>query len=68
MPTPHGLAFAPIKVGVLIDIDMGTILMPGKWRVSARSDGDARRAGHAGVMRQPEFDARDALAATSLIT
>ncbi len=23
-PTPHGLAFAPIKVGVLIDIDMGT--------------------------------------------
>ncbi len=21
---PHGLAFAPIKVGVLIDIDMGT--------------------------------------------
>src|SRR5436190_220931 len=22
--TPHGLAFAPIKVGVLIDIDMGT--------------------------------------------
>jgi len=24
MSTPHGLAFAPIKVGVLIDIDMGT--------------------------------------------
>src|SRR2546430_7209591 len=23
-PTPHGLAFAPTKVGVLIDIDMGT--------------------------------------------
>src|SRR5262250_3646189 len=23
-PPPHGLAFAPIKVGVLIDIDMGT--------------------------------------------
>src|SRR5262249_37659087 len=23
-PSPHGLAFAPIKVGVLIDIDMGT--------------------------------------------
>jgi ABC-type branched-subunit amino acid transport system substrate-binding protein len=23
-PTPHGLPFAPIKVGVLIDIDMGT--------------------------------------------
>jgi len=22
---PHGLPFAPIKVGVLIDIDMGTI-------------------------------------------
>ena len=21
---PHGLAFAPIKIGVLIDIDMGT--------------------------------------------
>lgn len=24
MTTPHGLAFAPIKVGVLIDMDMGT--------------------------------------------
>jgi hypothetical protein len=24
-PTPHGLAFAPTKIGVLIDIDMGTI-------------------------------------------
>ncbi len=23
-PLPHGLAFAPVKVGVLIDIDMGT--------------------------------------------
>ena len=22
---PHGLPFAPVKVGVLIDIDMGTI-------------------------------------------
>ena len=21
---PHGLAFAPVKVGVLIDMDMGT--------------------------------------------
>jgi len=25
--TPHGLPFAPVKVGVLIDIDMGTIPM-----------------------------------------
>src|SRR5687767_3974771 len=23
-PLPHGLPFAPVKVGVLIDIDMGT--------------------------------------------
>ena len=23
-PGPHGLAFAPVKIGVLIDIDMGT--------------------------------------------
>ncbi len=22
---PHGLAFAPVKVGVLIDIDMGSM-------------------------------------------
>ena len=22
--TPHGLTFAPIKIGVLIDMDMGT--------------------------------------------
>jgi len=23
-PLPHGLPFAPVKVGVLIDIDMGS--------------------------------------------
>lgn len=49
--TPHGLAFAPTKIGVLIDIDMGTIRMAGECRDVARSDAVARRAGHAGVMR-----------------
>ena len=48
---PHGLAFAPTKVGVLIDIDMGTTQKGGKGRASARSRGTATGAGHAGVMR-----------------
>jgi hypothetical protein len=33
--TPHGLAFAPTKLGVLIDIDMGTTGMAGKCRAGA---------------------------------
>ena len=31
---PHGLPFAPVKVGVLIDIDMGTILIQRKTRAN----------------------------------
>ena len=52
---PHGLPFAPVKVGVLIDIDMGTIRMAGKRRASAQSDTAASLPGHARVMRQPHF-------------
>ena len=48
---PHGLPFAPVKVGVLIDIDMGTTPMAGKCRTSARCDTFAMASGHAGVMR-----------------
>ena len=31
---PHGLPFAPVKVGVLIDIDMGTMLIQRKSRAN----------------------------------
>ncbi len=33
--TLHGLPFAPVKVGVLIDIDMGTTEMAGIRRAGA---------------------------------
>jgi len=49
---PHGLPFAPVKVGVLIDIDMGTTPMAEKCRASARCDTFAMASGHAGVMRE----------------
>jgi len=50
---PHGLPFAPVKVGVLIDIDMGTIRLSRKTLTDARCRRDAGHAGHARVMRQP---------------
>ena len=46
---PHGLPFAPVKVGVLIDIDMGTTGMAGICRTGARSDALARCSGRSWV-------------------
>src|SRR5439155_23906785 len=46
---PHGLPFAPVKVDVLIDIDMGTTGMAGICRSGARSDRLARCSGRSWV-------------------
>src|SRR5207249_8120901 len=54
---PHGLPFAPVKVGVLIDIDMGSTGMAGICRTGARSDAPARRSGRSWVAHRTTLHA-----------